>query len=156
MSGPDLPDPRLLRRAVGLFRRDERRRVHPPVLHVGELAGRAAAFEPGRRELLDADLRREVVTALLGRAEGPRPPVIWLTRMGELTVHDDDLGWLSACTAVCGEAGVEAPFVVITRRGWVAPVSGAQRSWVRLRLAHGVGQSRAALPSGSASMSTGS
>jgi hypothetical protein len=57
----------------------------------------------------------------------------WLTRPGDLDVQDVDLAWLRAIAAVSDETDRMLPFVVVTRRGWRDPRTGAGRSWARLR-----------------------
>ena len=63
-------------------------------------------------------------------------PVVWLTRPGELSVHDDDLRWLGPVAWACGSVGEPIGLVVVTRRGWFDPVSGVRREWRRLRPRH--------------------
>ncbi|HSF37722.1 MAG TPA: hypothetical protein VLA70_16475, partial [Nocardioides sp.] len=84
--------------------------------------------------LPDAGLRADVVLALL-RSSGalvPRP-LLWLTRPGELSPHDDDLCWLGPAAWAARALGMPASLVVVTRRGWFDPVSGVRREWRRLR-----------------------
>ena len=128
-----VPEPveRLLRRAV-LDLAGERRRRFPPALHVGVPGGSMRTFEP-RDEPLDHALRVEVVEALvqsLGR-RSPGPPLVWLTRPGPLRLEDADLDWVSATRTASGELGIALRFVVVSRRAWMDPVSGASRSWRR-------------------------
>jgi hypothetical protein len=59
--------------------------------------------------------------------------VLWLTRPGELSPHDDDLRWLGPATWACAALGVPVGLVVVTRRGWFDPVSDVRREWRRLR-----------------------
>jgi hypothetical protein len=135
MTAPDLPPQGALRLAVGLFRMAETRRQFPPRLQVGTPGGEASSFEDLAADRLDADLRTEVGAALLSRALVATPsPAAWLTRTGELSTHDTDLVWLSATERAAAEAGIALPFVVVTRRGWYDPRTGARREWRRLRL----------------------
>jgi len=61
-------------------------------------------------------------------------PLVWLTRAGDPGVLQDvDVHWLAAAHAAYAEAEVELVFVVVGRRGWHDPRSGAGRTWVRLR-----------------------
>ena len=139
MSAPALPSARSLRLAVAGFRMGEPRRTCPPSVHAGvpgRLTELEVGFEEGRRCRLDADLRIEIAAALLSRSLTLTPaPTMWLTRPGELTAHDTDLAWLAASTLAAAEVGLEVAFVVITRRGWYDPRTGAGQQWVRLRLA---------------------
>jgi len=136
MSAPELPPANSLRLAVGRFRLAEQRRRFAPCLHVGEPGADEVAFEDLAADHLDADLRSEIAAALISRALLFTPrPAAWLTRVGELSEHDADLAWLAATAQAATEAGLEVPFVVITRRGWYDPRSGARREWRRLRLA---------------------
>lgn len=144
---PDPPgplDPRepgtraLLRRAVVEHALTERRRVHPPALHLGVPGRRVERLDladlgPGRA---DPGLRVDVVAALRVRA---RPlddrAFVWLTRTGGLEQQDVDGRWLVAARAAYAEAGAPPPlFVVVDRRGWRDPVTGAGRTWARVRL----------------------
>ena len=124
----------VLRRLVLAFKAAERRRVFAPVLHVGDPVGAHVAHGVRGTETLDADLRVEVVGALLCRARADAPaPWVWLTRPGELTWHDVDVEWLAAARTAYAEAAVPLTLVVVTRRGWYDPRSGLRREWRRLR-----------------------
>ena len=93
----------------------------------------------------DAGARADLSLALVRRATTLHPaPVVWLTRPGELSVHDDDLRWLAPLSWAAEAAGVRAGLVVVTRRGWFDPVSDVRREWRRLRR----GQRRAVGPAG--------
>ncbi len=132
----------MLRAAVLDFRETEHRRRPPPTVHVGLPAGEPACFvhEPGTGA--DAALAADVVGALLQRSrrelasllDAPAPvPLTWLTRAGSLTVHDADVLWSVATRTAYAEAGLGATFVVVTRDGWLDPVTGVGREWRRLR-----------------------
>jgi hypothetical protein len=124
---------RALRRAVLDYVRSERRRVHPPVLHVGIPGGTQAALELDGEET-DHSLRTDMVAAMLRRtARGPVTPIVWLARTGELMLQDVDARWLSAARTAYAEAGTGLTMVVLNRHGWRDPRSGAGRQWVRLR-----------------------
>jgi hypothetical protein len=58
---------------------------------------------------------------------------VWLTRSGELALHDLDVEWLTAAASAYAEAGVDLTMVVVNRRGWRDPRSGVGQTWVRLR-----------------------
>lgn len=121
----------VLRAAVLDLVESEPRRRFPTVLHAG-VPGR------GVRHIdeapVDAGLRADVALALLRRAGAVTPrPHVWLTRSGELSVHDEDLLWLGPVTWAVAALGQQASLVVVTRRGWFDPVSGVRREWRRLR-----------------------
>jgi hypothetical protein len=126
-----------LRQAVLEHVTSERRRVFPPLLHVGVPAGPQAVFaaDPeADRDLLDQATRTDVVAALLRRVAGRGdPPLVWLTRPGDLVLQDVDADWLRAARAAAAEAALPLTLVVVTRRGWWDPRSGATRTWRRLR-----------------------
>jgi hypothetical protein len=110
-------------------------RAFPPVLHVGTPGGAVRRFTVRADEPTDHALRADIVGAMLGRGPEARrsPPWVWLTRTGDLTLHDLDVAWLAAASTAYGEAGVDLTMVVVTRRGWRDPRTGAGRTWVRLR-----------------------
>ncbi|WP_432478643.1 hypothetical protein [Nocardioides sp. GXQ0305] len=122
---------RLPRAAVRTHAATERRRRYAPLVHVGI---------PGVRELAvaahpsatDHGLRCDVLAAMLAATGGPH--LAWLTRPGELTLHDVDAVWLSAALAAYAEAGRDLTWVVVTRRGWWDPRSDARRTWRRVRV----------------------
>jgi hypothetical protein len=122
----------LLRRAVLDHVSRERRRVHPPVLHVGVPGGRVAALALDPGEPTDPGLRADMVAALRTRAAVDEQ-LVWLTRTGGLELQDIDAAWLSAARAAYAEAGAELEFVVVNRHGWRDPRSGLGRTWARLR-----------------------
>jgi hypothetical protein len=123
----------LLRQAVLEHVAHERRRVHPPMLHVGVPGGPVASLAVVTAEPADHGLRTDVVAALRVRA-GVRPtPMVWLTRTGGLELQDVDARWLAATCAAYDEAQAPLVFVVVNRRGWRDPRSELSRTWVRLR-----------------------
>lgn len=144
-TGPGLQEPlprllqQVLRGAVITHARGERRRTHRPVLHVGVPGGRVCTFEIGPDERLDLALRIEVLEAM-ARASLDRDvvPLTWLTRT-EAGPDTEDLAWAAAVGAASGELGVRLDLVVVTRRAWRDPRSGAGRSWTRLRAAEPAG-----------------
>jgi len=123
---------RVLRAAVLELVEGEPRRRFPVVLHAG-VPGRSVRHVDDP-PVADAGARADLVLALVARARaiGPRP-VVWLTRPGELSPHDDDLRWLGPVTWACSALGEPVGLVVVTRRGWFDPVSGVRREWRRLR-----------------------
>ncbi|MDE0776990.1 MAG: hypothetical protein OSB43_12005 [Nocardioides sp.] len=122
-----------LRRAVLEHAVAERRRVFPPVVHVGMPGAEEACFAPDGHDL-DQALRTDVVEALARRARRPGDPLlVWLTRRGDLGEQDADLRWARAARSAADELECELPMVVVTRRGWRDPLSGASRTWRRLR-----------------------
>lgn len=123
---------RVLRAAVVELVEGEARRHFPPVLHAGE-PGRSVRHVEDP-PLGDAGLRADVALALLRGARAlSQHPIIWLTRPGELSPHDDDLRWIGPVAWASGSLGVPLGLVVVTRRGWFDPVSDVRREWRRLR-----------------------
>ncbi len=122
---------RLPRAAVRVHAATERRRHYAPLVHVGF---------PGVRELTvgahpsatDHGLRCDVLASMLSATDGPH--LVWLTRPGELTLHDVDAAWLAAALAAYAEAGRDLSWVVVTRRGWWDPRSDVRRTWQRVRV----------------------
>ena len=138
-TGPGIQEPlptllrKVLRGTVREHARNERRRVHPAVLHVGIPGGeqRTLELEPGEHPDLAA--RIEIVEAM-ARAFLARDvvPLLWLTRMPE-GPDVEDLAWAAAVTAASGELGVRLDLVVVTRRSWRDPRSGVGQRWARVR-----------------------
>ena len=109
----------------------EPRRRFPAALHAGVPGRSARHIDAGP---MDAGLRTDVALALLRRAGPATPrPYVWLTRPGELSVHDEDLLWLGPVAWAATALGQHTSLVVVTRRGWFDPVSGVRREWRRLR-----------------------
>jgi hypothetical protein len=130
----------LLRRAVLEHAAGERRRVHPPVLHVGVPGERVVALDLPTSEPTDPGLRADLVAALRVRAAVGPDPLVWLTRCGGLELQDVDARWLTAARAAYDEAGQLLTFVVVNRHGWRDPRSGLSRTWVRVRVQADRGQ----------------
>jgi hypothetical protein len=125
---------RMLRQVVVEHVRALTGRSVPPVLHVGRPGGGVRRFAIPTGERTDHALRADVVAAMLGvRAGQTEPPWVWLGRGGDLALHDLDVAWLAAARTAYGEAGADLTMVVVTRRGWRDPRSGATQTWVRLR-----------------------
>ena len=126
----------LLRLQVARLRRQHRRRRFDPVVHVGRLDGEPVRCPvPSGDPVLDAGTRVEVVTALLDGACQVSPLSVWLTRVGEPSVQDDDLAWLAASSLAFGAAGFTLEsFWAVTPTGWVDVRTGEGRSWKRLRV----------------------
>jgi hypothetical protein len=124
-----------LRRAVLDHARTERRRVFPPVLHVGSPGVAVADFvvEPG--EPTDHALRTDIVAAMLRRVrQQGSTPLVWLSRPGAPSeVRDVDLEWLAAVRSAGAELGRHLPYVVVNRRAWRDPRTGVGRVWQRVR-----------------------
>lgn len=115
----------------------ESRRIFAPTLY---LASGWAAGAPVSCELdpdLDDALRTDITAALLRRvmsADAHTTILAWLIRTGELDTQDVDLASLRSLRAATAEAACgDFDFVVITRRGWRDPVTGAGQEWKRLR-----------------------
>ncbi len=143
-AGPALVDPlpapvhAVLRRAVLEHAGTERRRRFPTLVHLGTPGGPVALHPVRADEPTDHTLRTDVLAAMLAgqlrRRPAPHPPpLVWLTRVGDLEPQDVDLAWLASARAAYGEAGVPLTFVVVDRHGWRDPRSGLSRRWVRLR-----------------------
>lgn len=123
---------RVLRAAVLELVEGEQRRRFPTTVHAGA-PGRSVRHVEDP-PLPDAGLRADVVLSLLRHgARLTTQPVLWLTRPGELTPHDDDLRWLGPARWAAASVGVPLGLVVVTRRGWFDPVSDVRREWRRLR-----------------------
>lgn len=126
-----------LRLTVHQFRRSNRRRVFPPVLHVGALTGPAVHWPlEDDSPAPDAGLRAEIASALLSRAllDHDRP-AWWLTRVGVPEPHDLDLAWAPVLDRVSAEAGIEPRcIVVVTKAGWFEPLGDDRATWTRLRV----------------------
>ena len=113
--------------------RTERRRSHPAVLHVGIPGGSTREFEVAAGERLDLALRTEIVEAMARDClAADTVPLVWLTRT-PAGPDAEDLAWAAAVGAAGGELGVRLDLVVVTRRSWHDPRSGAGRCWSRLR-----------------------
>jgi hypothetical protein len=141
-----------LRAAVLDFRESEHRRRPPPVLRMGVPGRLAASFVTDPDDPPDPALAVDVVGALLQRSrrdlaalpdQGGALPATWLTRAGSLDAHDADMVWSAATRAAYAEAGLDATFVVVTRDGWLDPVTGVRREWRRLRRRSGPAPPRA-------------
>ncbi len=124
-----------LRRTVLDHARNERRRVFPPVLHVGSPGATVADFVVETDEPTDHALRTDIVAALLRRAgQAGGTPLVWLSRPGAPSdVRDVDLEWLAAARSAGAELGRHLPYVVINRRAWRDPRTGVGRVWQRVR-----------------------
>ena len=110
----------------------EARRRFPLVVHAG-VPGRSVRHVEDP-PVPDAGLRADVVLALLRASAALTPrPLLWLTRPGELSPHDDDLRWLGPAAWAAQALGMPVGLVVVTRRGWFDPVSDVRREWRRLR-----------------------
>jgi len=101
------------------------------MLHVGLPAVREVTT-PAHPAATDHGLRCDVVAAMLAATPGHH--LVWLTRPGELAIHDVDVAWLSAALAAYAEAGRDLTWVTVTRRGWWDPRSDVRRTWQRVRV----------------------
>lgn len=82
----------------------------------------------------DHALRCDVVAAMVRRTRRPGPvPMVWLTRAGALETQDVDAAWLASARAAYAELGLPLLMVLVNRRGWRDPRSGAACTWRRLR-----------------------
>lgn len=126
-----------LRLAVHGLRSTERGRSFAPMLHAGLLGGQE--FERPLDAELDArdvGIRTDLALALVaGAREFSSHPAVWITRPGTPDPHDLDLRWVPVLHRVCGILEVEPRcVVVITKAGWLDPISGERAEWKRLRL----------------------
>ena len=125
-----------LRTAVFAHAGSERRRIFGPVLHVGVPGTDHLTTPAARAPGVDHSIRTDIVAAMLTahhRKHPEQPGIAWLTRTGELSLHDADAAWWSPVAAACTEAGVPLVFAVVTKRGWWDPHSGVRRVWKRPR-----------------------
>jgi len=125
----------VLRREVGRFRAEEKRRRFPTTLHVGRIDGSQYVLEvPESAEPLDRATAFDLLDCRLD-AELPSEVEAWVTRPGVPEVHDQDLLWLTVTAAAVAARGAAlASFHAITRTGWLDVRTGDSRVWVRLRL----------------------
>ena len=117
----------LLRRAV-VDARPVDRRPDLPAGGARRRPGRAASTlrRPARRaDRPRAAHRRRGGDGSAARGR-TRPAWVWLTRSGELDLHDLDAEWLAAACTAYAEAGVDLTMVVVNRRGWRDPRSGVE------------------------------
>ncbi|WP_295658098.1 hypothetical protein [uncultured Nocardioides sp.] len=125
---------RTLRAAVLELKQREPRGRFTLRVHAGLPGGADCWFEAGRDDHLDHTVRTDVAAALLHRARSHTAhPWAWTTRPGPLCVGDADLAWSAAGRAALAEADLPLRFVVVTRHGWLDPVTGAGQAWRRLR-----------------------
>lgn len=122
---------RLPRAAVRAHAATERRRRFAPLIHVG-VPGVHELTVAAHTALTDHALRCDLLAAVLAATDGSH--LVWLTRPGELTVHDVDAAWLAAALAAYAEAGRDLTWVAVTRRGWWDPRSDVRRTWQRVRV----------------------
>lgn len=122
-----------LRRAVLRLRDASPRRVFAPVLHLGRPTGASLAYAVPSGPGLDHAVRCDVLARLLRRLDPDVQPIMWLTRPGQLSLHDLDAAWLAAAGSAHAEAGLPLTMVVVTRQGWWDPRSDARQVWKRLR-----------------------
>ncbi|GAA3651121.1 hypothetical protein GCM10022237_08620 [Nocardioides ginsengisoli] len=127
---------RVLRRVVVDHAAEQRRRP-PAVLHAGLPGagpGHIRTFEIRPGECLDLALRTEIVEAMCRDSLAQDVvPLLWLTRAPD-GPDLEDLAWAAAVGCAGPELGVSLDLVVVTRRSWRDPRSGAGRTWSRLRV----------------------
>lgn len=140
---------RWLRAVVLAHMESEHRRRHPSALHAAHAGrGPCTLVLAGADARVDAALRADLWSALIVQArhaarrrgdDEDAPPWLWLTRDGALDDDRDDDAWAGAALRACAEAGLPCRFVVVVRRGWRDPTTGARRQWSRLRRRTGPG-----------------
>ncbi len=123
----------VFRAAVLRFKETSPRGWAPTSLHVGVPDKAFASHAVLRGQSLDQALRTDIAAALIQRTMAASPRWGWLTRVGPLGLHDADALWSAAWSSACAEAGIDLPFVVVTRTGWRDPRTEVQREWTRLR-----------------------
>jgi hypothetical protein len=138
------PDHAAWRVEVGRFRAAHPQRVFPLVVHLGRAAGPRVAVEvPWPVPVpYDDGLRFDLALALVERWLGQDEPESdggaaygWVGRVGDLHVHDEDVGWRFALHRAMGAYGrTPAGFRVVTKGGWLDPATGERKEWKRLRL----------------------
>jgi hypothetical protein len=110
------------------------RRAIAPVCHVGRPGGEQARLPVPGADVLDAGLRADLVARGLEGLESTRRACAWVTRSGPLDLTDDDAAWFAAARAGFARHGVDlGHFLLLNRTGWADQVSGAARSWSRIR-----------------------
>lgn len=125
-----------LRLEVAALRRRESRRVFDAAVSVGLLGGAHDSFVVRAADLgvVDTGLQVDLVCGLLESAD-PGWCAAWLTRAGEVDLHDVDLAWMSAARRAFAIHERElVGFYVVTRHGWRDMTTGQQRVWKRLRV----------------------
>ncbi len=125
-----------LRLEVAALRRRESRRVFDAAVSVGQLGGVRDSFVVRAADLgvVDAGLQVDLLCTLLESAD-PGWCAAWLTRAGEIDLHDVDVAWMSAARRAFAIHERElVGFYVITRHGWRDMSTGQQRVWKRLRV----------------------
>jgi hypothetical protein len=138
------------RRAVLDLVGAEKRHRFPAIVHVGVpgqthatvLAAmcrfgdrRQASLLPEDRRHQDPAHRADVLAALLTahHRHTRQLPAVWITRPGELAMHDVDAAWLGPAARAFAEAGLPLGRAIVTKRGWWEPLSGVRRTWARVR-----------------------
>lgn len=127
----------LWRTAALALRASPTRRRFPMLVHVG-CPGAAERTLPADAAS-DFGERVELVCSLIDAlpnpvaCDGSTPLLCWLTRPGELSIHDADLVWMAAVRHAAAELGLRLPFAVVTRNGWQDPATLVGREWTRLR-----------------------
>jgi len=108
------------------------RRALPTLMHVGTPGVEQVVVpeEPG----LDPGLRADLMERALDGLDLGRPPLPWVTRVGELSPGDADLAWFAATREAYGRHSLTVPgFYVMTRYGWVNLATDEQVRWSRIR-----------------------
>jgi hypothetical protein len=148
---PDLDVAAALRLEVAWLRRVERRRVFAQRVHIGLPGGPRSLTSDGVAQLtgdpwppprwLDAGARADVCDRMVSawttqtRSRAWTAAYCWYTRPGAPDLHDEDLAWLAAARWAFDAHGLPLlGFWVVTRYGWLDPVTGEERRWKRLRL----------------------
>ena len=135
---PPAPDHPVLRAEVAALRRREQRRIFPARLCVGPGSERWVTQELPwpPRDRLDEGLLFDLLDGLYDAVPHPGDRLTWLVRPGRPEPHDLDLRVTAVVDRVGAAHGPDYPrgLVVLTRYGWLDPLTGASRTWKRLRI----------------------
>jgi hypothetical protein len=100
----------------------------------GEDPTRLPDVEPGHRRTGPHEVRAALVERALDGLERPEGALGWVTRSGELGAGDAEVAWWAAARDGFARHGLPLEaFCVLNRYGWTDLVSGAGRTWTRLR-----------------------
>lgn len=118
----------LWRAAARELRASPLRARFPAALHVGTPGDHEVTLEGQRPR--DFGERVELVTCLIDSLPATTwPLLVWFTRPGELTSHDEDQLWHAATRQAAAELAIALPFAVVTRQGWYDPVTSERGGW---------------------------
>ena len=128
----------MLRAEVAALRRREQRRIFPALLCVGPGSGhwvtQTLPWPP--RDRLDDGLLFDLLDGLHDAVPHAGDRLTWLVRPGRPEPHDLDLRVAAAAERVGAARATPGAgrLVVLTRYGWLDPLTGTSRTWKRLRI----------------------